>query len=137
MTERKFKAVCPRLEALVAQDRELLKALVKEALDQGLPLRPAAAAEMSEFLGAGPGERIATRAGYRAGYYERGLVTRVGKSNCGCRATARGSFPRRCSSGFGVARRRLCRRWWRNACKGCVRRHRNLTPGGADEFLDG
>src|SRR5512147_203420 len=34
---------------------------------------------MTEFLGAAPGERNATRVGYRAGYYERGLVTRVGK----------------------------------------------------------
>ena len=73
MTERKLKAVRPRLEALVAQDRDLLKALVKEALDQILQ------AEMTEFLGAAPGERNATRAGYRAGYYERGLVTRVGQ----------------------------------------------------------
>ena len=73
MTERKLKAVRPRLEALVAQDRDLLKTLVKEALDQVLQ------AEMTEFLGAAPGERNATRAGYRAGYYERGLVTRVGK----------------------------------------------------------
>src|SRR6476469_2412996 len=73
MTEKKLKAVRPRLEALMAQDRDLLKALVKEALDQILQ------AEMSECVGAAPGERVATRAGYRAGYYERGLVTRVGK----------------------------------------------------------
>jgi len=73
MTERKLKAVRPRLEALVAQDRDLLKALVKEALDQILQ------AEMTEFLGAAPGERSGSRLGYRAGYYERGLVTRVGK----------------------------------------------------------
>src|SRR5687767_7154826 len=73
MTERKLKTVRPRLEALMAQDRDLLKALVKEALDQLLQ------AEMTEFLGAAPGERSSTRAGYRAGYYERGLITRVGK----------------------------------------------------------
>ena len=73
MTERKLKTVRPRLEALVAQDRDLLKALVKEALDQILQ------AEMTEFLGAAPDERVAARAGYRAGYYERGLITRVGK----------------------------------------------------------
>src|SRR4029078_7109456 len=51
----------------------LLKALVKEALDQLLQ------AEMTEFLGAAPGERSSERVGYRAGYYERGLITRVGK----------------------------------------------------------
>ena len=73
MTVRKLKAGVARLEALVAQDRDLLKALVKEALDQLLQ------AEMAEFLGAGPGERTLGRIGYRAGYYSRGLITRVGK----------------------------------------------------------
>ena len=60
MTERKIKAVRPRLEALVSQDRDLLKALVKEALDQILQ------AEMTDFLGAAPSERSATRESYRA-----------------------------------------------------------------------
>jgi transposase-like protein len=46
----------------MAQDRDLLKALVNEALDQVLQ------AEMTEFLGAAPGERNAERMGYRAGY---------------------------------------------------------------------
>src|SRR5688572_1267854 len=73
MTVRKLKAGATRLEALVAQDRDLLKALAKEALDQVLQ------AEMAEFLGATRGERSETRTGYRAGYYSRGLITRVGK----------------------------------------------------------
>ena len=73
MTVRKLKAGVARLEALVAQDRDLLKTLVKEALDQLLQ------AEMAEFLGAGPGERTQGRIGYRSGYYSRGLITRVGK----------------------------------------------------------
>src|SRR5512147_794072 len=73
MTIRKLKAVPRRIEALVAQDRDLLKALVKEALEQVLQ------SEMTEFLGAGPGERTEGRNGYRAGYYGRGLITRVGK----------------------------------------------------------
>jgi transposase-like protein len=51
----------------------LLKALAKEALDQVLQ------AEMTEFLGAAPGERSDSRIGYRAGYYSRGLITRIGK----------------------------------------------------------
>ena len=73
MTVRKLKAVPRRLEALVAQDRDLLKVLVKEALERVLQ------SEMTEFLGAGPGERAEGRSGYRAGYYGRGLITRVGK----------------------------------------------------------
>jgi len=115
MTERKLKTVRPRLEALVAQDRDLLKALVKEALDQILQ------AEMTEFLGAAPGERNATRAGYRAGYYERGLVTRVGKIELRIPRDRSGSSRRRCSSGFSAVRRHWCRPWWRCTCKGSRR----------------
>jgi len=73
MTVRKLKAVAPRLETLVEQDRDLLKTLAEEALNQVLQ------AEMTEFLGAAPGERSETRSGYRAGYYNRGLITRIGK----------------------------------------------------------
>lgn len=73
MTVRKLKAVPARLETLVAQDKDLLKTLIQEALQQVLQT------EMTEFLGAGPGERTEGRGGYRAGYYQRGLVTRVGK----------------------------------------------------------
>ena len=46
---------------------------MREALQEVLE------AEMSETLGAGPGERTEGRRGYRAGYYSRGLVTLIGK----------------------------------------------------------
>jgi transposase-like protein len=46
---------------------------VKEVLEQILQ------SEMTELLGAAPGERSDGRSGYRAGYYGRGLITRVGK----------------------------------------------------------
>ena len=36
-------------------------------------------AEMNDALGAAKGERAPERLGYRAGYYPRTLVTRVGK----------------------------------------------------------
>ena len=63
----------PSAEALVAGDRDLMKALMKDALQEVLE------AEMTELLGAAPGERTGTRNGYRAAYYGRGLVTRIGK----------------------------------------------------------
>ena len=46
---------------------------MKESLQEVLE------AEMTEAVGASPGERTADRLGYRAGYYSRGLVTRIGK----------------------------------------------------------
>lgn len=60
-------------EEAIAGDRDLMKALLKEALQEVLE------GEMSEFLGAAPSERIVTRQGYRAGHYSRSLITRIGK----------------------------------------------------------
>ncbi len=72
-TRAKRSAKTAKIEALIGDDRELLKQLVKESLQEVLE------AEMTETLGAGSGERTAERLGYRAGYYSRGLVTRIGK----------------------------------------------------------
>jgi hypothetical protein len=58
MTVRKLKAVPSSVE-VVAKDKDLLKALVKEALEQILQT------EMTDFLGAGPGERSEGRSGPR------------------------------------------------------------------------
>jgi transposase-like protein len=57
----------------IASDQELMKALVREALQQILE------SEMTEQIGAAPGERSLDRLAYRAGYYTRNLVTRIGK----------------------------------------------------------
>ncbi len=73
MTTSKSNTVSLSAKELVSGDRDLMKALMKEALQEVLE------AEMTEFLGAAPSERSETRSGYRAGYYQRGLVTRVGK----------------------------------------------------------
>jgi transposase-like protein len=60
-------------EAMLSGDRDFLKQAVKDALQEVLE------GEMTEFLGASPGERTEGRNGYRSGYYSRGLVTRIGK----------------------------------------------------------
>ena len=73
MTTRKGKAKLSAMEGLVAGDHDLMKSLMKEALQEVLE------SEMTEHLGATPGERTEGRTGYRAGYYSRGLVTRIGK----------------------------------------------------------
>src|SRR5919199_3640002 len=49
--------------------REIVRAVLQEVLE----------AEMTDALGAAKGERTAARLGYRAGYYGRTLITRVGK----------------------------------------------------------
>ena len=61
------------LKQVLREDRDLLKAIVEEVLQQVLE------AEMDEALQAGKGERTAGRLGYRSGHYSRTLVTRVGK----------------------------------------------------------
>ncbi len=72
-TRAKRSAKSSRIEALVGDDRELFKGLLKESLQEVLE------AEMTAAVGAGPGERTTDRVGYRSGYYSRGLVTRIGK----------------------------------------------------------
>ena len=72
-TRTKRSAKPPQIEALIGSDRELLKRLLKESLQEVLE------AEMTEAVGARPGERSVDRVGYRSGYYSRGLVTRIGK----------------------------------------------------------
>jgi transposase-like protein len=64
-------------------DAELVKGLLSEEEDFLRPLVQAVVqevleAEMTEALGAGKSERTGQRVGYRSGYYERKLVTRVG-----------------------------------------------------------
>ncbi len=72
MTVKEHKTKLSLVE-LVAGERDLLKDLMREALQAVLE------GEMTEFLGAAPGERTDSRNGYRAGYYRRNLVTRIGK----------------------------------------------------------
>src|SRR6202163_3088784 len=73
MTKRQGKSGTIDVKALLAEDEEFLRALVRTALQEVLE------AEMTEALGAEKGERAAGRQGYRSGYYGRTLITRVGK----------------------------------------------------------
>ena len=70
MTKRQGKSGTIDVKALLAEDEEFLRALVRTALQEVLE------AEMTEALGAEKGERAAGRQGYR---YGRTLITRVGK----------------------------------------------------------
>jgi transposase-like protein len=73
MTTKKRNTKLISAEAMLSSDRDFLKQAVKDALQEVLE------GEMTEFLGAAPRERTDGRSGYRAGYYNRGLVTRIGK----------------------------------------------------------
>ena len=73
MTPKKDIAEKGSLKELLVQDQDLLRVLMKQALEQVLE------AEMSETLSAGKSERNEGRLGYRSGYYGRSLITRVGK----------------------------------------------------------
>ena len=73
MTKRQGKSGTIDVKALLTEDEEFLRALVRTALQEVLET------EMTEALGAEKGERAAGRQGYRSGYYRRTLITRVGK----------------------------------------------------------
>ena len=73
MTEKIIKPVAALAKEAIASDAEGLKALMRAAFQEVLE------AEMTEALGAGKSERTGRRLGYRSGYYERDLITRIGK----------------------------------------------------------
>src|SRR6184192_501083 len=73
MTKKQGKSGTIDVKALLAEDEEFLRVLVRTALQEVLE------AEMVEALGAEKSERTAGRQGYRSGYYGRTLITRVGK----------------------------------------------------------
>jgi putative transposase len=72
MTKVEGKGEVIDIKALLERDGDFIRSSVKAALEAVLE------AEMTEALGAGKSERTETRAGYRAGYYQRSLITRVG-----------------------------------------------------------
>ncbi len=101
------------LKKLLAADHDLLKTIVEETLQQVLE------AEMDEALQASKGERTAGRLGYRAGYYNRMLVTRVGHIELRVPQDRQGRSGRRCSSGISEVKKHWWRRCWRCMYKAC------------------
>lgn len=73
MTTSKPRANSADWKALLADDADLMREIVRAAVTEILEI------EMTEALGAERSERTEGRLGYRAGYYQRNLVTRVGK----------------------------------------------------------
>src|SRR6202007_3266339 len=73
MTKRQSKSGTIDIKAILAEDEEFLRALVRMALQEVLE------AEMTEALGAEKGERAGGREGCRSGYCDRTLITRVSK----------------------------------------------------------
>lgn len=73
MTRKQDSAKRTDWKELMAGQEDFLRPLIQEVVRQVLE------AEMEEAVGAEKGERTPNRQGYRAGYYSRTLVTRVGK----------------------------------------------------------
>lgn len=73
MTVEKLRPTLAEIKGLLSSDKDFLKPIVRAILQEVLE------AEMTEALGAGKGERVEGRLGYRSGYYGRSLVTRIGK----------------------------------------------------------
>ena len=69
----KARITAEDLKQMLSEDSDLLKTIIEQTVQQVLE------AEMEEALQAAKGERSEQRLGYRSGYYNRTLVTRVGK----------------------------------------------------------
>ena len=112
MTKRQGKSGTIDVKALLAEDEEFLRALVRTALQEVLE------AEMTEALGAEKGERAAGRQGYRSGYYGRTLITRVGKLELRVPQDRTGRFSTELFEGISARSGRWWRLWRRCTCKG-------------------
>ena len=73
MTKSKVAYGIEEVKELFANGGDGMKELIRSTLQEVLK------AEMNDALGAGAYERNAERRGHRAGYYERSLITRMGK----------------------------------------------------------
>jgi len=73
MTKSEGKPTLATVKDLLAANPDSLRAVVRAVMQEMLE------AEMTDALGAEKSERTPARLGYRAGYYTRTLVTRVGK----------------------------------------------------------
>ena len=85
--------------------RVLLQGVVQEVLE----------AEMEEALGAGKWERSEGRLGYRAGYYGRTLMTRVGKLELRVPQDRQGRFSTEVFERYQRSEKALVR-----SCAGCM-----------------
>jgi putative transposase len=72
MTRQQGKGEVVAIKALLENDPDFIRTSVKAAIEAALE------AEMTEVIGAAKSERTEARLGYRAGYYQRSLITRVG-----------------------------------------------------------
>ena len=73
MTRKKSNRTPAEIKAMMAEDGEFLRPMVRAVIQEFLE------AEMTEAIGAEKGERAEGRLSYRSGSYPRSLMTRVGK----------------------------------------------------------
>ena len=73
MPRGKLRPTLEEVKALLSEGQDFLRPIVEVVLQELLE------AEMTEALGAAKGERTPARLGYRSGYYDRTLVSRIGK----------------------------------------------------------
>jgi putative transposase len=73
MTQKRIDNGTQEIKAMMAEDTDFLRPLVRTVIQEFLE------AEMAEAVGAEKGERVEGRLSYRSGYYPRSLITRVGK----------------------------------------------------------
>ena len=73
MTQSKVNKGSKEIKAMVAEDANFLRPLVRSVIQEFLE------EEMTEAIAAEKGERVEGRLSYRSGYYPRSLIIRVGK----------------------------------------------------------
>ena len=116
MTNVKDKPAAAAIKDLLNQSPDALREIVHAVMQEMLE------AEMTDALQAEKGERTAARLGYRSGYYDRTLVTRVGKLELRVPQDRDGRFSTELFERYQRSSRRWWRRWPRCTCRGVLTR---------------
>jgi putative transposase len=107
MTRKKANRTLQEIKAMVDEDSEFLRPMMRAVIKEFLE------AEMAEAVGAQKGERIEGRLSYRSGYYARNLITRVGKLELRVPQDRNGRF----STEMFERYQRSEKAWWRRSPK--------------------
>ena len=111
MTKVQDRTKVIAIKELLERDEDFVRSAVQSFVQAALE------AEMTEALAAGKGERTDERLGYRSGYYQRALITRVGTLELRVPQDRAGRFSTEFSSAISARRRPWLGRWRRCMCK--------------------
>ena len=115
MTKNEDRSKIIAIKELLERDEDFVRTAVQGFVQAALE------AEMTEALAAEKGERTDGRLGYRSGYYQRALITRVGTLELRVAQDRAGRFSTELFERYQRPGKRRLGLWRRCPCRACRR----------------